>query len=116
MIAHRSRRSCSKRRAGMRSIPSRSSPLRASSCEQHYHLDSVDIAPRVFWRLTDNWLEMTVRFLSKPHGTRSIKDEMGRDILAALDEAGIGIASATYDIVGLPPITLRTTAETMRNG
>ncbi len=32
---------------------------------------------------------------------------MSRDILAGLDQAGIGIASATYDIVGLPPVQLR---------
>lgn len=29
------------------------------------------------------------------------------DILKALDEAGIGIASATFEIVGLPPIRIR---------
>ena len=33
---------------------------------------------------------------------------MSRQIIAAMDEAGIGIASATYDIVGLPPIEVRT--------
>jgi len=42
--------------------------------DQHYHLQSVDLAPRVYWRITDNWLEMTVRFIFKPHGTRSVKD------------------------------------------
>ena len=35
---------------------------------------------------------------------------MSRDILTALDEAGIGIASATFEIVGLPPIRLAETA------
>jgi len=29
---------------------------------------------------------------------------MSRDILRGFDEAGIGIASATYDIVGMPPL------------
>jgi hypothetical protein len=33
-----------------------------------------------------------------------MKDAISRDILAGLDEAGIGIASGTYDIVGLPPV------------
>ena len=32
---------------------------------------------------------------------------MSRDILAALDAAGIGIASATFEIVGLPPIRIQ---------
>ncbi len=38
------------------------------------------------------------------HGARELKDAMSRDILGAFDEAGIGIASATYDIVGMPPL------------
>jgi hypothetical protein len=39
---------------------------------------------------------------------------MSRQILGAFDEAGIGIASATYDIVGFPP--LRGAAQTSING
>ena len=72
-----------------------------------YGVMSADFEPRVYWRLTDNWLELTVRFITADHGTRDVKDAMSRDVLAALDAAGIGIASATYDIVGLPPITVR---------
>lgn len=34
-----------------------------------------------------------------------MKDEMSREVLAALDQAGIGIASTTYEITGLPPLT-----------
>ena len=64
------------------------------------------IDPRVYWRLTDNWLELTVRFLTPDHGVRDVKDAMSREILAALDEAKIGIASATYEIVGVPPLRL----------
>ena len=35
-----------------------------------------------------------------------MKDEMSRDILAALDKARIGIASGTYAIVEVPPIKI----------
>ncbi len=31
---------------------------------------------------------------------------MGREILRELDAAGIGVASATVEIVGLPPLRL----------
>jgi small-conductance mechanosensitive channel len=65
------------------------------------------IDPRVYWRLTDNWLELTVRFLTPDHGVREIKDAMSREILAALDAVKIGIASATYEIVGVPPLVVR---------
>jgi hypothetical protein len=38
------------------------------------------------------------------HGVRAIKDAMSREILGALEEAKLEIASATYDIVGFPEI------------
>jgi small-conductance mechanosensitive channel len=65
-----------------------------------------DIDPRTFWRITDNWLEITVRFLAPDHGIRKIKDQMSREIIAALDEAKISIASGTYAIVEVPPIKI----------
>jgi small-conductance mechanosensitive channel len=71
------------------------------------HIDDVD--PRVFWRITDNWLELSARFLVPDHGVREIKDKISRDVLAALDEAKIGIASGTYAIVEMPPIRIETT-------
>ena len=57
-------------------------------------------------KIFDNWLELAVRFLSPDHGTRDIKDAMSREILAKLEAAGIGIASATYEITGLPALRL----------
>jgi small-conductance mechanosensitive channel len=77
--------------------------------EEKYSLKRADMSPRVFWRITDNWLEMAVRFLAEDHGIRELKDAMSRDILEAFDKAGIGIASGTYEIVGLPPIRLENT-------
>jgi small-conductance mechanosensitive channel len=65
-----------------------------------------DIDPQTYWRITDNWLEITVRFLAPDHGIRAMKDKMSRDILAGLQEAKIGIASGTYAIVEVPPIRI----------
>ena len=67
-----------------------------------------DIDPRAYWRITDNWLEITVRFLTHDHGTRAVKDRMSREILAGLDQLGIGIASGTYAIVEMPPLKIET--------
>jgi small-conductance mechanosensitive channel len=69
-----------------------------------------DIDPHTYWRITDNWLEITVRFLAHDHGIRNIKDRMSREILEALDEAKIGIASGTYAIVEVPPIRIEPAA------
>jgi small-conductance mechanosensitive channel len=75
-----------------------------SEMQRRYFLDHADLAPRVYFRLTDNWIEMTVRFIARAHGVRNLKDKMSREILDALDAAKIGIASGTYEIVGVPPI------------
>jgi small-conductance mechanosensitive channel len=72
--------------------------------ERRYQIRRSDIHPLVYWRLTDNWIEMTVRFVSREFGVRDLKDEMSREIMKGLDAAKIGIASGTYEIVGLPPV------------
>lgn len=55
-------------------------------------------------RITDNWLEMTVRFVVRETEVRQVKDAIARELLRGLDQAGIGIASATTEIVGVPPL------------
>jgi hypothetical protein len=79
-------------------------PSTLDHIRRQYLVNFEDLAPRVFYRLTDNWLELTVRFLVSAHGVREVKDAMSREILAAFDAAKIGIASATFEIVGLPPL------------
>ncbi|HYE20197.1 MAG TPA: mechanosensitive ion channel domain-containing protein [Tepidisphaeraceae bacterium] len=78
--------------------------------EERYGTRRSDLNPRVYWRMTDSWLELTVRFIARDHGVRDLKDAMTRDVLAGLDALGIGIASATFEIVGLPPVRVRRTA------
>ncbi|MBC5815180.1 MAG: hypothetical protein GIW97_01430 [Candidatus Eremiobacteraeota bacterium] len=63
-----------------------------------------DLKPRVFYRITDNWLELALRFIAHDRNVRDLKDAMSREILREFDNAGIGIASATYDIVGFPAL------------
>lgn len=72
--------------------------------KKQFFVEAADIPPRVFLRLTDNWIELSIRFLCGTHDIRGLKDRIGRDMLSALEAAGIGIASSTYDIVGFPPI------------
>ena len=75
--------------------------------QRRYFMKPADMRPRVYYRLTGNWLELTVRFIAEDQGIRELKDAMGREILGAFDEAGIGFATSTLEIVGLPPIQLR---------
>ncbi len=75
--------------------------------ERHYSVKLEELEPKVFLRLTDNWVEMAVRFLAPGHGVRKLKDSMSRDILDALNQAKIGIASGTYEVVGMPELRVR---------
>jgi small-conductance mechanosensitive channel len=75
--------------------------------QRRYFVKRTEMNPMVYYRMTDNWLELTVRFIVEDHGIRKIKDAMSREILSGLDQAGIGIASATLEIVHMPPLQLQ---------
>jgi small-conductance mechanosensitive channel len=79
--------------------------------QRRYAMETPSVDPSVYWRITDNWVELTVRFLVRERGIREIKDKMSREILQRFDEAGIGIASTTYEIVGLPPVQISAGSE-----
>ncbi len=75
---------------------------------RRYFMHNAAVEPRVFMRLTDNWIELTLRFLARDHGARELKDKLSREILPALEAAGIPIASATFELVGLPRLRIDT--------
>lgn len=72
--------------------------------KREFFIESADICPRVYLRITDNGVELSIRFLCGTHDVRGLKDRISRDMLSALEQAGIGIASGTYDIIGFPPV------------
>ncbi len=75
--------------------------------ERRYFVLRSQFEPQVFVRLTDNWVELSVRFITRDHDIRQLKDKLSREILNGLKSAGIGIASGTYQIVGMPPISVK---------
>jgi small-conductance mechanosensitive channel len=78
-------------------------PYRAQMNEA-YHLELESLAPRVYYNITDNWLELCVRFIVSDRASRETKDKIARQILRDFDQAKIGIASTTIDIVAFPPL------------
>ncbi len=89
------------------SIVEEARPHIAKLAEEYRLATSPEIEPRVYMRLTDNWVELTLRFLIRIEGGRALKDKMSRDLIDGLDAAGIGIASGTYEIVGMPKLDVR---------
>ncbi len=92
--------------------PDRMAESAKQDLQQRFGVEPIDLEPRVFYRITYNWLELTVRFILGTHQIRGAKDAMSRQIIAGLDAAGIGIASATYDIVGFPALELHPARQT----
>lgn len=72
--------------------------------ERRYFVRADNLKPTVYYRLTDNWLELTVRFVCPSHGIRELKDALSRGIIEDFDNAGIPLASTTIEVVGLPPL------------
>ena len=72
-----------------------------------FALSDASLTPAVYCRITENWLELSLRFLVPHRGVREIKDRMTRDILGGLDDAGIGIATTTLGIVDLSGLDLK---------
>lgn len=75
--------------------------------QRRYDLPETRTEPRVYYRLTDNWIELTVRFFVSDHGTRERKSRMAREILAAMTAEGLQVASGTYAIVQMPDLKVR---------
>jgi small-conductance mechanosensitive channel len=58
----------------------------AKHVREHYMLDRVDLEPRVYFRLVDSVIEITVRFvIGGHHDERGVKDEISRDIADAIE-------------------------------
>lgn len=81
---------------------------------RRYCVKREELEPRVFMTLTDNWVELAVRFIVPDHGIRHIKDAMSRDILDQFDAAKIGIASGTYEVVGFPEVKVRLVGDDLK--
>lgn len=87
-------------------VVERATPALAALKSTYLIPDDASLEPRTYLRMTDNWVELTLRFIGPVRGIRALKDAMSRDVLAALEASGLEIASGTYEIVGLPPITV----------
>ena len=75
--------------------------------ERRYLVKPSELEPRVFYRITDSWLELNLRFIAPDHNIRELKDCLSRDIVEEFEKENIEIASTTIDLVGLPSVPVR---------
>lgn len=68
-----------------------------------YYLSSRETGPQLFLELTDNWINMHLRFITDVRERRRVHNTISNAILEAAEDADdITIASQTIDIVGFP--------------
>lgn len=68
------------------------------SMTDRYPVARTDVEPRVFMRATDNWNDLSARFIVPVTSARQAKDAMTRRILERFAQAGIEVASETFDV------------------
>ena len=72
---------------------------------KRYPVRESSVAPRIYLVMTDNWIEMTLRYIVEARERRKIAAELHQDLLEHFEaEPEITIASATFEIVGVPPL------------
>jgi small-conductance mechanosensitive channel len=70
-----------------------------------YPVHETSLHPVLYLRMTDNWIELTLRYLVEARQRRSVAGQLHYELLQHLEqEPGITIASATFEIVGFPPL------------
>jgi small-conductance mechanosensitive channel len=63
-----------------------------------YPVPRAEVEPKVFVRATDNWMELSARFVIPVRTARSVRDGLTRSVVERLKAEGIPIASETQDI------------------
>jgi small-conductance mechanosensitive channel len=83
--------------------------------QRRYPVPHGELEPRVYVRATDNYMELSARFVVPVRTSRTAVNDLTRRIRERLDGAGIPIASSTMDIT-VTSGDGRTTRESSRSG
>ena len=65
---------------------------------RRYPVPRAEVEPRVYANATDDYLELSARFVVPVRTARTVKDALTRRVIERFEEAGITIASTTQDI------------------
>ena len=74
-----------------------------------YRIEDARVEPMVTIRVTDNWMEFTIRYIVDYKKRRMTKDILFTRIIEEIDRTGgrVGIASTTLQLVALPELNVR---------
>jgi small-conductance mechanosensitive channel len=80
-------------------------PARAELLDMvdQYMVHDMPVEPTLYVVMTDNWIELTLRYVVEARERRTVKGQLHQELLQHFEsEPKITIASATFEIVGLP--------------
>ncbi len=72
-----------------------------------YYITKTMVEPIAYMKMTDNWVEVAVRYIVSPRERRSTKSNMSHIVSEEFGRRGIRVASQTVEIVGLPEVRMR---------
>ena len=63
------------------------------------------VEPLLYVVMTDNWIELTLRYVVEPRRRREVTGQLHHELLRRFEaEENVTVASATFEIVGFPPL------------
>jgi hypothetical protein len=63
------------------------------------------VEPTLYTVMTDNWIEMTLRYVVEAQERRTVRAQLHRELLQHFEaDPQITVASVTMEIVGFPPL------------
>jgi len=72
---------------------------------KRYPVRETSVAPRLYTVMTDNWIELTLRYVVEARERRKVTGNLHQELLQHFEEEpDITVASATFEIVGFPPL------------
>jgi small-conductance mechanosensitive channel len=70
---------------------------------RRYLVHDTPVEPALYVVMTDNWIELTLRYIVEARERRTVKGQLHQELLQHFEsEPKITVASATFEIVGLP--------------
>ena len=73
---------------------------------ERYPLQDTVVEPLLYVVMTDNWIELTLRYIVEAQERRSVMGRLHHELLQLFEEeTDITVASATFEIVGFPPLS-----------
>jgi small-conductance mechanosensitive channel len=76
--------------------------------QRKYYISKRSIESDVFLKLTDNWIELTARYVVQARQRRMVRNRLSQQILEKIEASeNIKVASQTFDIVGFPELVVK---------